>query len=174
MLNSLTYFQKLFIIQFFLYGGIYATLMWLIEMDDYSAFEFMFNFLFFGGLMAFTMLWIEKRSLNKQGVFELNASTMNANQTREVATQFTKVEFYEFWKNSKTYNSTQKEDGSLVVGRKYYTSEFKAPISVSYVEGAQPKMILKSIPKKWVQNDLALIHRTIKAVKEYAEKEYIS
>lgn len=100
------YLRKLLFINFLLYGGIYSGLMWLVNTstNTNSFFGTIFNFIFFGGIMSYTMLKLEVRSLKKQGVFEMNSRTMNENQIRVVTTQFTKEEFYSFWKNSKQYN----------------------------------------------------------------------
>lgn len=169
MLRSLTYLHKLYIISFFLYGLPFSLLMWAVNHDTTTFYNFLFYLIFYGGLMSFSMISLEKRSLKKEGVDVLDKVTMDPEQERTVSTAFTKEEFYEFWKNAKAYKISQKNDGSLDVYKRLHTLEFKEVINISYQEQPSPSMILKSKPRKWLSNNLALIHRTINTIKNYIE-----
>ena len=79
------------------------------------------------------------------------------------------LEFYDFWNHSEKYKTIQNDDGSIDVKRRYYTSEFIETINISYQDELYPMMVFRSKPKKWLVNNIALIHKTIDSVKEYAE-----
>jgi len=58
--------SKLFLIKFFLAGGIYASLMagfTFYEKETFSIWRFLFNFIFFGAFMALFGLWEQKQKV---------------------------------------------------------------------------------------------------------------
>lgn len=121
--------------------------------------------------MAYFTIYFNNKSLQKEGIDIFDEVVMNENQERQILTSLDKEEFYDFWKNSKEYKVVQSSEGSFDVNKRYYTTEFKAIINVSYVDVPEPRMLLKSKPKKVLINDLALIHRTIDSVRDYILKK---
>lgn len=168
MIGQITYRKKRFLIEFIIYGLPFSLLMWLMNLDDFGIGSFLFHFVFYGGFMAFFMAYIEKKSLQKIGL-TFNENTLNEYQERKLPTILNKSEFYDFWNKSDTYKVIPNDDGSLDVSRRYYTSEFKETIIVSYQSDPTPFIIFRSKPQKWFGNNIALIHKTIESVKEYAE-----
>lgn len=168
MNQYLTYRQKRFIIEFILYGLPYTCLMWIMNRDEFTFADFCIYFFFYGVMMAFFMGLLEKRSLQKIGL-NYEESTMNEHQERLLSTPLSKEEFYDFWSRSEVYQAIQNDDGSIDVKRRYYTSEFKETINITYVKEPSPMMVFRSKPKKWFGNNIALIHKTIDSVKNHAE-----
>ncbi len=167
MNQYLTYRQKRFFIEFVAFGLPFSLLMWAMNLEKFNIGWFFFNFMFYGGFMAFSMGALEKRSLQKAGL-NFDANTVNEHQKRQLPTSLTSQEFYDFWNSSEKYKVSKNVDGSLDVKRRYYTSEFKETINVSYQTEPSTMMIFSSKPKKWFGNNIALIHKTIDSVKEYA------
>jgi hypothetical protein len=171
MFRSSRFLQKQFFILFLVYGLPFAGLMYLLEIENLSFYQFLFYFIFQGGFMAYFTIYFNNKSLQKEGIDIFDEVVMNENQERQILTSLDKEEFYDFWKNSKEYKVVQSSEGSFDVNKRYYTTEFKAIINVSYVDVPEPRMLLKSKPKKVLINDLALIHRTIDSVRDYILKK---
>ena len=167
MILRISYLQKLYIISFFLYGGVFSLLMWAINYDSMSFYNFLFYFITYGALMSFTMVGLEKLSLKKEGIKAFDKDTMDPLQKRVVPVPLTKEEFYDFWNNSEEYKISKNKDGSINIHKRLYTTEFNEKINVSYTEGITPAMVFVSKPKWLLHNNLALIHRTINRVENY-------
>jgi hypothetical protein len=146
--------------------------MCLLELEDVSFYKFLFYFIFQGGLMAFFTIYLNNKSLQKQGINTTDQVKMDVNQERQLSTLLSKGAFCNFWNNSNDYKVVQSSDGSFDVNKRFYTSEFEVVINVSFVETPEPSIVLKSKPQNWIFNDLVLIHKTIDSVMDYIlEKE---
>ena len=168
MNRSLTYLHKLYIICFVLYGLTFSLMMLAINYDSITPYSFLFYFVFYGVIMSFFMIQLEKMTLRKEGINTFDKITMDPNQKRTVTVSLTREEFYTFWESSKDYKICKThKDGSIDIHKRRYTTEFIEKINVSYEEGSNPAMILVSKPKRWLHNNLALIHRTISGLEHY-------
>lgn len=131
-----------------------------------------FNFISRGGLIAFFTDYLNNKSLQRQGINTIDQVKTDVNRERQLSILLSKGEFCNFWNNSNDYKVVQSSDGSIDVNKRFYTSEFKAVINVSFVKAPELSIVLKSNPQNWIFNDLALIHKTTDSVLGYIlEKE---